>query len=156
MKLGNRMPVDVGIVLAAGAAMAPTTELVGSTLGATTLAAFSAPAAAAGAPEPIGDHSAPSPAVRVAERSVAEHSVPISAYSPPVHCEDIPMPGIVGSASALHCVVFRTPRDPRNRRDSRARGDRRPQRAPGRSRRRLQRPALRRDRGPDHDDAALL
>ena len=112
MKLGNRMPVDVGIVLAAGAAMAPTTELVGSTLGATTLAAFSAPAAAAGAPEPIGDHSAPSPAVRVAERSVAEHSVPISAYSPPVHCVDIPMPGIVGSASAPHCVVFRTPETP--------------------------------------------
>jgi len=68
MKLGNRMPVDVGVVLVAGLTMA----LAGCTPGAMTLAALSAPAAApvaaASAPQSVGAYSSPSVEV------VAEHS----------------------------------------------------------------------------------
>ena len=107
MKLGNRLPVDVGVVLVAGMTMA----LSGCTPGAMTIAGFSVPAAgvtAASAPEPVGGQSAP------AVQTVAAHSVPVGAYSvPAVHCVDVPAPGTastVGVISVPHCVVFNTER----------------------------------------------
>ena len=102
MKLGNRMPVDLGIVLVAGLTMA----LAGCTPGAMTLAALSAPAAApvgvASAPQPVSAHSAPSVEV------VAEHSAPVAAYSAPAYCMDFTTPNgriTVGAASAPQCVM---------------------------------------------------
>ena len=106
MKFGNRMPVDVGVVLVAGLTMA----LSGCTPNAVTLAARSAPVAAAGPAQPVSVHSAPSAATLV-----ADHSVPVGAYSAPfVHCVDIPMPGsagTIGATSVPHCVVFSSERD---------------------------------------------
>ncbi len=103
MKLGNRMPVDVGVVLVAGLTMA----LAGCTPGAMTLAALSAPAAApvsaASAPQPVSAHSAPSVEV------VAEHSVPVAAYSAPAYCLEFSTPNgpiTVGDASAPQCIVI--------------------------------------------------
>ena len=96
MKLGNRMPVDLGIVLVAGLTMA----LAGCTPGAMTLAALSAPAASA--PQPVSAHSAPSVEV------VAEHSAPVAAYSAPAYCMDFTTPNgriTVGDASAPQCVM---------------------------------------------------
>jgi hypothetical protein len=118
MKLGNRMPVDVGVVLVAGLTMA----LSGCTPSALTVAAFSAPAAAASAPRPVGAHSAPT-AQTVADRSVpvsvpgsltgsVPANVPVSAYSAPVvRCVDVPTSAVrtIGASSVPHCVVF----DPR-------------------------------------------
>ena len=105
MKLGNRMPVDVGVVLVAGLTMA----LAGCTPGAMTLAALSAPAAApvaaASAPQPVGAYSAPSVEV------VAEHSAPVAAYSAPAYCLDFATPNgrmTVGEASAPQCIVINT------------------------------------------------
>ena len=98
MKLGNRMPVDLGIVLVAGLTMA----LAGCTPGAMTLAALSAPAAAASAPQSVSAHSAPSVEV------VAEHSAPVAAYSAPAYCMDFTTPNgriTVGAASAPQCVM---------------------------------------------------
>jgi len=102
MKLGNRMPVDVGVVLVAGLTMA----LTGCTPGAMTLAALSAPAAApvsaASAPQPVSAHSAPSVEV------VAEHSAPVAAYSAPAYCMDFTTPNgriTVGATSAPQCVT---------------------------------------------------
>ena len=98
MKLGNRMPVDVGIVLVAGLTMA----LAGCTPGAMTLAALSAPAAAS-APQPVSEYSAPSVEV------VAEHSAPVAAYSAPAYCMDFTTPNgrmTVGDASAPQCIVI--------------------------------------------------
>ena len=107
MKLGNRMPVDVGVVLVAGLTMA----LSGCTPGAMTIAALSVPAAAvtaASPPEPVGVQSAP------AVQTIAAYSVPVGAYSvPAVHCADVPAPGTastVGVISVPHCVVFNTER----------------------------------------------
>jgi hypothetical protein len=99
MKLGNRMPVDLGIVLVAGLTMA----LAGCTPGAMTLAALSAPAAAASAPQSVSAHSAPSVEV------VAEHSAPVAAYSAPAYCMDFTTPNgrmTVGDASAPQCIVI--------------------------------------------------
>src|SRR3954452_3276934 len=98
MKLGNRMPVDVGVVLVAGLTMA----LAGCTPAAITLAALSVPAAAAAAPRAVGVHSAPSVEV------VAEHSAPVAAYSAPAYCLDFTTPNgrmTVGDASAPQCIV---------------------------------------------------
>lgn len=108
MKLGNRLPVDVGVVLVAGLTMA----LSGCTPSAMTIAGLSVPAAAAVAaaspPEPVGAQSAP------AVQAIAAHSVPVGAYSvPAVHCVDVPAPGTastVGVISVPHCVVFNTER----------------------------------------------
>jgi len=103
MKLGNRMPVDVGVVLVAGLTMA----LAGCTPGAMTLAALSAPAAApvsaASAPQPVSAYSAPSVEV------VAEDSAPVAAYSAPAYCLDFTTPNgrmTVGDASAPQCIVI--------------------------------------------------
>ena len=105
MKLGNRTPVDLGIVLVAGLTMA----LAGCTPGAMTLAALSAPAAApvsaASAPQPVSAYSAPSVEV------VAEHSAPVAAYSAPAYCLDFSTPNgrmTVGAASAPQCVMINT------------------------------------------------
>ena len=98
MKLGNRMPVDLGIVLVAGLTMA----LAGCTPGAMTLAALSAPAAAS-APQSVGAYSSPSVEV------VAEHSAPVAAYSAPAYCMDFTTPNgrmTVGDASAPQCIVI--------------------------------------------------
>ena len=105
MKLGNRLPVELGVVLVAGLTMA----LAGCTPGAMTLAALSAPAAApvsaASAPQPVSAHSAPSVEV------VAEHSAPVAAYSAPAYCLDFATPNgrmTVGEASAPQCIVINT------------------------------------------------
>jgi hypothetical protein len=90
MKLGNRMPVDLGIVLVAGLTMA----LAGCTPGAMTLAALSAPAAAASAPAYCMDFTTPNGRITVGEASapqcvvinaapVADHSAPVAAASAP-------------------------------------------------------------------------
>lgn len=102
MKLGNRMPVDVGVVLVAGLTMA----LAGCTPGAMTLAGLSAPvpAAAASAPQPVSAHSAPS----VETAAVAEHSAPVvAAHSVPAYCMEFTTPNgrmTVGDASAPQCI----------------------------------------------------
>ena len=100
MKLGNRMPVDVGVVLVAGLTMA----LAGCTPGAMTLAALSAPAAApASAPQSVSAYSAPSVEVG------AEHSARVAAYSAPAYCFDFTTPNgrmTVGEASAPQCIVI--------------------------------------------------
>ena len=105
MKLGNRMPVDVGVVLVAGLTMA----LAGCTPGAITLAGLSTPAAALSAPRAISAHSAPSVEV------VGEHSAPVSAHSAPAYCLDVTTPNArmtVGEASAPRCVVITNGRGP--------------------------------------------
>ena len=103
MKLGNRMPVDVGVVLVAGLTMA----LAGCTPGAMTPAGLSAPvpAAAASAPQPVSAHSAPSVA------TVAEHSAPVATQSAPAYCMEFTTPNgrmTVGDASAPRCIVIDT------------------------------------------------
>ena len=105
MKLGNRMPVDVGVVLVAGLTMA----LAGCTPGAMTLAGLSTPVAAASAPLAVSAHSAPSAEV------VGDHSAPVAAYSAPAYCLDVTTPNtrmIVGEASAPHCIVLTNGRGP--------------------------------------------
>jgi hypothetical protein len=102
MKLGNRMPVDVGVILVAGLTMA----LAGCTPGAVTLAGFSAPAAAASAPQPVSAHSAPA-----VETVVGQHSAPVAAHSAPAYCMDFTTPNsrmTVGEASAPQCIVIDT------------------------------------------------
>ena len=107
MKLGNRTPVDLGIVLVAGLTMA----LAGCTPGAMTLAALSAPAAAASAPQPVRAHSAPAycmdfttPNGRItvgaasAPQCVMTNAVPVADHSAPV-----------AAASAPQCVGIVTP-----------------------------------------------
>lgn len=99
MKLGNRMPVDLGVVLVAGLTMA----LAGCTPGAMTLAGLSTPAAALSAPRPISAHSAP------AVEAVGEHSAPVSAHSAPAYCLDVTTPSArmtVGEVSAPRCTVL--------------------------------------------------
>jgi hypothetical protein len=100
MKLGNRMPVDLGVVLVAGLTMA----LAGCTPGAMTLAGLSTPAAALSTPRPISAHSAP------AVEAVGEHSAPVSAHSAPAYCLDVTTPNdaqmTVGELSAPRCIVI--------------------------------------------------
>jgi hypothetical protein len=106
MKLGNRMPVDLGVVLVAGLTMA----LAGCTPGAMTLAGLSTPAAALSAPRPISAHSAPSVEVVVGERSA-----PVSAHSAPAYCLDVTTPNArmtVGEVSAPRCTVINNGRAP--------------------------------------------
>ena len=55
MRFGSRLPVDVGVVLAAGLTMA----LSGCAPEALSIAGFSEPAAAASPPRPVGAHSVP-------------------------------------------------------------------------------------------------
>jgi hypothetical protein len=101
MKLGNRMPVDVGVVLVAGLTMA----LAGCTPGAMTLAGLSAPAAATSAPRPVSAHSAPT----VETVPVGDHSAPVAAHSAPTYCLDFSTPNgrmTVGDASAPRCIVI--------------------------------------------------
>ena len=136
MKLGNRMPVDVGVVLVAGLTMA----LAGCTPGAMTLAALSAPAAApvaaASAPQSVGAYSSPSVEV------VAEHSAPVAAYSAPAYCLDFSTPNgrmTVGDASAPQCIVINAASV-----------------AGHSARRRGQRAAVRRRRQSDRRHAAML
>jgi hypothetical protein len=118
MKFGNRLPVDVGVVLAAGLTMA----LSGGAPEALSIAGFSAPAAAASPPRPVsafsvpvgpGDVSivTPGTSFEVHRGPVGAFSPPVGAASPPSHCVDITTPTTrmtVGSASAPHCVVLDT------------------------------------------------
>ena len=103
MKLGNRMPVDVGVVLVAGLTMA----LAGCTPGAMTLAGLSTPVAAASAPLAVSAHSSPS--VEVVGEHSAPVGVPVAAHSAPAYCLDVTTPNArmtVGEASAPRCVVI--------------------------------------------------
>lgn len=95
----NRMPVDVGVVLVAGATMA----LAGCTPGAMTPAGLSAPVA--GASAPVAALSAP------AAQAVADRSAPVAASSAPAYCLDFMTANgrmTVGDASAPQCVVVNT------------------------------------------------
>jgi len=110
MKLGNRMPVDVGVVLVAGLTMA----LAGCTPGAMTLAGLSAPAAAASAPQVVSAHSAPTVEAVVGDHS-APVGAPVAAHSAPAYCLDVTTANArmtVGEASAPRCIVINTIGDP--------------------------------------------
>jgi hypothetical protein len=120
MKFGNRLPVDVGVILVAGLTMA----LSGCTPAALAVAGFSPQAAQASPPqlvsarvdqaasrsEIVGARGGP---VIAASLPVGAFSVPVGAFSIPTRCFAVTTPSThlpVGSASAPECVVLDTGR----------------------------------------------